>query len=81
MKKAQSHNHERCRELFDRMSEYLDKELDEPSIQGFEAHLRLCQSCRNCLATLERTIALCGRLPNPSLSRSFSLHLREILHR
>lgn len=70
-----------CRELFARMSEYLDKELDETGMLAFEAHLRHCPPCRSCLATLERTIDLCHALPTPVTDEDFSRRLRERLAR
>ena len=68
-----------CRELFARMSEYLDKELDETDIQAMEDHLKHSPACRACLASLERTIALCHAIPAPETDEAFSMRLREAL--
>ncbi len=53
----------RCRELFARLSEYLDGELDEAFCSEVEAHLEDCPSCRDFLESLRRTVGLLGRLP------------------
>jgi anti-sigma factor RsiW len=54
-----THDHEQCLDLFARMSEYLDGELDETLCQSMDRHLADCPACRVCLATLKRTVALC----------------------
>lgn len=50
----------RCRELCDRLSEYIDGELDSERQGAIEAHLAACPACRACAETLRQTIALCG---------------------
>ena len=75
------HDSRQCRELFERMSEYLDNELDDAGVRIFEEHLHQCLSCQACLETLKRTIALCRSLPSPGVGETFSRRLRETLAR
>jgi anti-sigma factor RsiW len=68
MKTSEPHDHRACVDLFARMSEYLDGELDGDIRRKIEQHLTQCRSCRTCLTTLRRTVALCremGSLPIP----------------
>ncbi|MFO7737880.1 MAG: zf-HC2 domain-containing protein [Desulfatiglandaceae bacterium] len=50
-----------CRKYFQRISEYLDGELDVDICEKIEAHLDRCPECRECLDSLRRTIALCKK--------------------
>ncbi|RJQ66538.1 MAG: zf-HC2 domain-containing protein, partial [Desulfobacteraceae bacterium] len=54
-----NHHHRACRDLFARMSEYLDNELDGTVRRTIEQHLAQCRPCRVCLGTLQRTVSLC----------------------
>ena len=53
-----NHHHQKCTDLFARMSEYLDEELDEPTRRSISDHLADCPACKTCLATLKRTVDL-----------------------
>jgi anti-sigma factor (TIGR02949 family) len=64
----------RCMEYFERISEYLDGELDADLCKKIEAHLDECPECRECVGSLKRTIHLCReggqeRIPAAVLSR------------
>jgi len=62
------HDHDRCRELFARLSDYIDGEMAEPERCEFETHLCECLRCHSCLQALQRTVALCkhaARRPVP----------------
>ena len=60
---------ESCREMFARLSEYLDEELDPDLCGGVEAHLDGCPPCQAFLESLRRTIDLIGSLEAPALDR------------
>ena len=51
-------DHHKCRELFEKLSEYIDNELDSANCDAIEAHLQNCPPCQSCLATLKQTVAL-----------------------
>ncbi|MCK4987994.1 MAG: zf-HC2 domain-containing protein, partial [Desulfobacterales bacterium] len=36
------HDHKHCLEMFDRLSEYLDNELDEVTCKDIEKHVKEC---------------------------------------
>lgn len=51
---------ERCREIFARLSEYLDEELDPEVCAAIEEHNADCAPCLAFLASLRGTIDLLG---------------------
>lgn len=75
------HDHEKCRELFEKLSEYLDNELDTANCDAIEAHLQNCQPCQACLATLQQTVALCRELKASSMPEAASNRLRITIER
>jgi RNA polymerase sigma-70 factor (ECF subfamily) len=49
----------RCRQLFTRLSDYLDDELDDSLCQELEKHLADCAPCEAFLSSLEQTVQKC----------------------
>jgi predicted anti-sigma-YlaC factor YlaD len=54
-----THHPHQCLSQFEKLSQYLDKELDELTCQDIERHVGECIACRVCLETLKRTVMLC----------------------
>ncbi len=58
-----SHQHEHapenCREIFARLSEYLDGELAPEARRELEAHLCDCPPCVEFIESLRRSVGLC----------------------
>lgn len=73
------HDHSKCRELFEKLSEYIDNELDSASCDTIEAHLQHCPPCQSCLATLKQTVALCRELKSSSMPQAASHRLRTMI--
>jgi anti-sigma factor RsiW len=73
------HDHKHCLELFERLSEYLDNELDEISCQEIEQHIKECVPCFVCLQTLKRTVDLCKQIDSKPVPQGFSQKLRKII--
>jgi len=44
------HDHRKCLELFSRLSEYIDQEMDPGELREFEAHVTECLACFSCSA-------------------------------
>ncbi len=57
----------------ERLSAYLDGELNLAERADLEAHLSGCAECQRELASLRQMKALLGALPAPALPRSFAL--------
>ena len=73
------HDHGHCLKLFEKLSEYLDDELDEVTCQDIEKHVKECVPCFVCLQTLKRTIDLCKQTQNRSVPEDFSKKLKEAI--
>ncbi len=53
------HDHRKCMALFERMSEYIDLELDNQTRNRFARHIHDCCHCKACYETLKQTVAIC----------------------
>ena len=73
------HDHEDCIKMFERLSEYLDNELDTMTCEDIETHASTCISCKVCLGTLKRTIDLCKSSGAPPVPEEFSHRLMETI--
>lgn len=71
----------RCRELFEKLSEYLDGELDPRTCEDAEEHLEDCAPCRAFLESLRRTVALLDHLPAESVPEEIAREVREAVRR
>lgn len=65
--------------MFAKLSEYIDKELDELTYRDIERHAQECLRCNTCLETLRRTIDLCRNTGDQPLPQKFSLRLKEVI--
>ncbi len=73
------HDHEHCLEMFKRLSEYLDNELDDIACNEIEQHVKECVPCFSCLQTLKRTVDLCKQTANKPVPEEFSQKLKELI--
>lgn len=73
------HHHENCLALFDKLSEYLDREADEETCRQIEEHLKDCQPCVVCLETLKRTMAICKEQKEKPVPADISRKIRFML--
>jgi anti-sigma factor RsiW len=71
------HDHRTCLELFDRLSEYIDQEMDPAELQEIEAHLTECLTCFSCLQSLQQTIGLCKQTARQPVPAVFSQKLHS----
>lgn len=71
--------HEICLSLFEKMSDYIDRELDEATCQDIERHASECFACKVCLETLKRTVALCHEMEPSPVPPSLTERLRIAL--
>jgi anti-sigma factor RsiW len=73
------HDHHQCRQLFERLSEYIDNELDQVVCDRIENHLKQCEPCQACLQTLKQTVAICHEMKSTRVPQDFSNRLRSML--
>lgn len=66
-----------CREIFARLSEYLDGEIDPDLCARLEGHMGDCPPCRAFLESLRRTVAMTRDLPAGTLPDELKEELLE----
>jgi anti-sigma factor RsiW len=71
MTASANHQHSDRAEQLERLSAYLDDELDETERVALEEHLPTCEECQSLLAELRETRSLLRAVPVPMLPRSF----------
>ncbi|MFH1423322.1 MAG: zf-HC2 domain-containing protein, partial [Planctomycetota bacterium] len=55
-----------CKEIKNKLSEYLDKELEPEEYSEVSSHIKQCKTCASELETLKRTVELVSSLPRVS---------------
>jgi len=65
--------------LFERLSEYIDKELDARTCKQIEAHIQDCKPCQACLNTLKQTVKLCKNLETHQVPEALTRRLKNAL--
>ena len=73
------HGSHDCREIFERLSEYLDHELDPDLCSKIEGHLDGCEPCEAFLESLRRTIGHVGEARSEAMPDELREKLREAL--
>ena len=68
-----------CRELFERLSEYVDGELSQEICAEIRKHMHGCHPCVNFAKTLKKTADLCRRLPSKPIPPEVAADLRAFL--
>jgi len=69
-----------CKEIFDRLSEYIDRELDPNLCEEIEDHIKDCEPCVAFINTLRKTVELFNReLPPDDIPKPVSISLHEFL--
>ncbi|UCF93571.1 MAG: zf-HC2 domain-containing protein [Desulfobacterales bacterium] len=74
-----NHDHKHCQEWFEKLSEYIDGELDEFTCAEIEKHVKECLPCYVCLETLKRTIDLCKQTKNKRIPKAVSKKLQDLI--
>ena len=70
---------EECKKDFQRMSEYLDGELNSDICREIEDHLRHCPECRECVDSLQKSIELCKKAAAEKITPDMRGRLRAAL--
>jgi anti-sigma factor RsiW len=66
-------------EMFAKLSEYIDQEIDEVQRREVEAHVAECVTCFSCLLSLKQTIALCKQTGGQPVPQVFSQKLQSMV--
>ena len=70
---------EACKKNFERISEYLDGELNQNVCQQIENHLKTCPECRSCVDALKKTVDLCKQSTREEIPQDMRNRLRNKL--
>ena len=76
---SDDHDHKHCLEMFEKLSEYIDGELDHATCAEIQKHAEDCVACFSCLETLKRTVALCKNVKDQPIPSHLSEKLKEII--
>ena len=68
-----------CRDLFERLSEYVDGELSQEICEEIQRHMEGCEPCVTFAKTLKKTSELCRRLPSRPIPPEVAADLRGVL--
>jgi len=68
-----------CRKDYERLSEYLDGELDPDACREIERHFRECPECRECVESMKKTIQLCKEASTEEVPTDARERLRSML--
>ena len=68
-----------CRELFERLSEFVDGELSQEICEEIGKHMRECHPCVNFAKTLKKTADICRRLPSQPMPPEVADELQLLL--
>ena len=77
-----THKHEMsttCRELFERLSEYVDGELSQEICEEIRRHMDGCEPCVAFAKTLKKTAEMCRRLPSKPIPADVAADLRALM--
>jgi len=55
---SDDHDHKHCLEMFEKLSEYIDGELDHATCAEIQKPAEDCVACFSCLEPLKRPVAL-----------------------
>ena len=72
-------DHKHCLEMFKKLSEYIDGELDNVTCAEIEKHANNCVACFSCMETLKRTVAICKNVKDQPIPQEFSKKLQELI--
>jgi len=68
-----------CKKDYERLSEYLDGELDDEACREIERHFRQCPECRECVDSMRKTIQLCKEAATEEIPIRARERLRSML--
>lgn len=68
-----------CRELFERLSEFVDGELSQEMCEEIRKHMEGCEPCVRFAKTLKTTADLCRRLPSRRMPPEVAAELQAFL--
>lgn len=71
--------HKECKKYFEKVSQYLDGELDAHTCEKIRQHLAACPECRDCVDSLRKTIDICRNMPKTKIPEEMRENLLQTL--
>ncbi len=68
-----------CKELFEKMSEYLDGEMDLAMMKEAEKHLAHCTGCEETVKTFKKCVSILKKTRAKTLPEKEKNHLKELI--
>ncbi len=68
-----------CKELFEKMSEYLDGEMNLAMMKEAEKHLGQCTGCKKTVEAFKKSISFLQRTKAKTLPEKEKKHLKELI--
>ena len=78
---AHNHDHEKCLEYFEKISELLDGELDPATSEKVRRHIEACPECKVCFSTFEKSVELFKAWGRESFSDKYLHDLKDFVRR
>ena len=71
--------HRHCLAMFDKLSQFIDNELDSLTYREIERHVKTCLPCYVCLETLKRTVAFCRHTTSKPTPQKLTRALKTLV--
>ena len=65
--------------MFEKLSEYIDGEVDLDTCAEIEKHIDKCVACKICLTTLKRTVKLCKEVKQSPVPEDVSKRIQDLI--
>ena len=80
-----SHHHEHgtgnCKQIFEKLSEYMDGDLPTDLCERIDDHMADCPPCQSFMESLRRTVKLVERVDAPAMPDEIRASVREAYER
>lgn len=74
----------KCKDIFDKLGDYLDQELDGDICKEIESHIKDCEPCIAFINTLKKTVELfhsVAKPDEPQIPKPVATNLMEFLRK
>ena len=73
------HDHEKCMKHFEKISEFLDGELDDAACEKIRSHMESCPDCQVCWSTFKKSVMLFQNIEPDAVPPSFLKELKDFI--
>jgi anti-sigma factor RsiW len=75
------HDHAKCRQFFERLSELIDGELDQDTSRKITQHIESCPECCRCWNTFKKSVEIFHQLEAAPVPPEFLNRLKTLISR